>query len=192
MASLFFRIGFAGQICQSSSERVRFCVTVCFYGFVFSEVFSSVLEIPANKSGWLLGMLGFGWSSPGVFPSSLSSVSPLVACRRHRCLLLLHVFFNDLTMLPHPPPPEGFSPQIVWLFVRVSFFSFVPALLALREKEQANRAHHTLDVYVIVMCSGSVFVKRRCSFDMWYLAAFGSNSQRFSGELLVPLFRCCC
>ena len=27
---------------------------------------------------------------------------------------------------------------------------------------------------------------------MWYLAAFGSNSQRFSGELLVPLFRCCC
>ena len=27
---------------------------------------------------------------------------------------------------------------------------------------------------------------------MWYLAAIGSNSQRFSGELLVPLSRCCC
>ena len=71
------------------------------------------------------------------------------------------MFFQRLDDASSPPPfPKVFSPQIVWLFVRVSFFSLVPALLALREKEQANRAHHTSHVYVIVMCSGFVFAKR--------------------------------
>ena len=140
-------------------------------------------------------MLGSDWFPPGLSPLALSSVSSPVACRRHRRSLLLHVF-RRLDDASSPPLfPKVLSPQIVWLVVVVSLLSR-PRLSALKEKEQANRAHHTLHVSVPVMLFGSfVFVIKNTAtvfLVMWYLAAFGSNSQRFSGELLVPLFRCCC
>ena len=138
-------------------------------------------------------MLGFGWFLPvSLLPFSLLPLLLWLAAGTGACLC----FFDDSTMLPHPPSRRVFSPNRLAV-ARVSFFKFfffVPAWLALRDTEQVNRAHHTLHVSVFVICSGSVFVKRRWPlfFVMWYLAAFGSNSQRFSGELLVPLFRCCC
>ena len=99
------------------------------------------------------------------------------------------MFFDDSTMLPHPPPPphpEGFFPQTVWLAFLV-FFSLASRLSAPREKEQANRAHHTLHVCVVVMLFWSCFCEKNTAivFTTWYLAAFGSICQRFSGELAV-------
>ena len=141
-------------------------------------------------------MLGSGWFLPvSLSPFPLLPLLLWLAAGTGACTC----FFRRLDDASSPPPsphpiPEGSSPQIVWLLFGSSFFSSAPALLASRDTEQVNRAHHTLHVSVLVMCSVLLLGKEdgHCFLVMWYLAAFGSNSQRFSGELLVPLFRCCC
>ena len=60
----------------------------------------------------------------------------------------------------YPPLPKGFSPPNRLAVVRFSFSSLVPALLAIRDTEQVNRAHHTLHVSVLVMCS-VLFVEKK-------------------------------
>ena len=64
-----------------------------------------------------------------------------------------------------------------------------------QEKENRLTGHTTqctccsfLVFFVFVLC----VIKMANLVVMWYLAAFGSNSPRFRGELLVPLFCCDC
>ena len=135
-------------------------------------------------------MLGFVRLPSGSSPPCLFS---LFSCGlpQAQALALAACFLTTRRCFLTPPPPisEVSCPQVVWLVVTGSS-SLAPRLSALREKEQANGAHHTLHVLVIVVLLWSCFCEKNTAnvFIMWCLAAFGSHSQRVSGELLVPLF----
>ena len=95
-------------------------------------------------------MLGSGWLRPVSSPPfPLLPLLLWLAAGTGAC----SCFFDDSTMLPHPPPSRRFFSPNRLAVVRFSFFSLVPALLARRDTEQVNRAHHTLHVSVFVMCS---------------------------------------
>ena len=138
---------------------------LAFTGFSFSE--GSVLYHNSGKqTGLVVRNVRFWLVSPGFSSSFPSSSSSPVACRRNRRLLLL--FSTTRRCFLTPPSRRFFSPNRLAV-VRFSFFSLVPALLASRDTEQVNRAHHTLHVSVFVMCSGSVFVKRRWPLFYFYV-----------------------
>ena len=127
---------------------------LAFMGSLFLRVRFCIIN-SGKQTGLVVRNVRF-WLVSSGFSSSLS-LPPLLlwlAAGTGAC----SCFFDDSTMLPHPPPPphpipEGSSPQIVWLLFGSSFFSSAPALLASRDTEQVNRAHHTLHVSVLVMCS---------------------------------------
>ena len=127
---------------------------LAFMGSLFLRVRFCIIN-SGKQTGLVVRNVRFWLVSPGFSSSLLSSSSSPVACRRNRRLLLLFRRLDDATSHPPPPHPipEGSSPQIVWLLFGFSFFSSAPALLASRDTEQVNRAHHTLHVSVLVMCS---------------------------------------
>ena len=122
-----------------------------FMGSLFLRVRFCIIN-SGKQTGLVVGMLVVGWFSPVsrllFFPPPLLL---WLAAGTGAC----SCFFDDSTMLPHPLP-------IPLLKVRLPkssgcclalLFSSAPALLASRDTEQANRAHHTLHVSVLVMCS---------------------------------------
>ena len=120
---------------------------------VLSSKFRQTNRVGCSECSVLAGFL------PVSFLPFSSFFSP-VACRRHRRLLLLHVFSTTRRCFLTPPPSRRFflpksSGCLFW------FLYSRPRLSALREKEQANRAHHTLHVSVPVMFSVLVFVTKR-------------------------------
>ena len=112
-------------------------------------------------------MLGSDWFLPVfLLPFSLLPLLPWLAAGTGACSCC---FFDDSTMLPHPLPSRRFFSPNRLAVVRISFFSLAPTMLASRDIEQANRAHHTLHVSVLVMCSVSVVVKRRWPLFFCYV-----------------------
>ena len=168
--ALMLRLAFMG----SSLLRVRFCMINS-----------------GKQTGPVVRNVRFWLASPGFFLSL--SLFSLFSCGLPQEQALALACSTTRRCFLTPPSRRFFSPNRLAV-VRFSFSSLVPALLATRDTEQVNRAHHTLHVSVLVMCSVLFFVQKMAIVPLLCgtLAAFGSNSQRFSGELLVPLSRCCC
>ena len=149
------------------SEQRGFALVLrlAFMGSLFLRFRFCIIN-SGKQTGLLVRNVWFWLASPGSSSSSSSFSSSPVACRRNR---RLHLLVRRLDDASSPPSSRRFFSPNRLAVVRFSFFSLVPALVARRDTEQVNRAHHTLHVSVFVMCSGSVFVKRRWPLFYFYV-----------------------